>query len=453
MENTRDKLNEDADKMIEFGMEHEYLLTAFNDIFGKRIVNQGYVDGSFILATSVRGTYYSQLKGSRLQKLYAKGCVPSENVDIMIEYLTNIVSDPEELTKLEKEALVFWIFLPYLGLLKHGKRKDYLLLILQKVIKYSLSSRRRRVNLAVSHGVIYDKNKCVINIVSSIEEYAGEIFSLKENHTDNMMYYRGHSRLNYLLQPGIKRDRQWLENESIMYQELLVRCAQDFIHCQTHLDYLVEMQHYGLPTRLLDITENPLVALYFACCNNRNDLGEIIVLCTNPVNVKYAKSDTVALLSALPTLSYDEQENLYQMCINGILERDDEEYRKLAGKLAAEVKSRNPAFEPRIRKDDLLGHVFVIPVRNNQRIMKQEGSFIVCGLDGEYDEDYFLDSLRCRDDKDKKIIFVVEKKSKILEELDVLSINRASLFPEIDDVAEYIREKYRKVGKDRGEET
>lgn len=432
-------------------MKHEYLLTAFDDVFGKRIVNQGYVDGSFILGASVRGTYYSQLKGSRLQKLYAKSCIPSENVDIMIDYLINIVGDLQELTRLEKEALVFWIFLPYISLLKHGKRKEYLLFILQKVIKYSPLNRGKRVNLAVSHGVIFDKNKCVINFVSSIEEYAGEIFSLKENHTDNMMYYRGHSRLNYLLQPGIKREKHWLENESIMYQELLVRCAQDFIRCQTHLDYLVEMQHYGLPTRLLDITENPLVALYFACCSNVNDLGEIIVLCTKPVNVKYAKSDTVAILSALPTLSYDEQENLYQLCTNGIRERDDEEYRKLAGKLAAEVKSRNPAFEPRIRKDDLLGHVFVIPVRNNQRIIKQEGSFIVCGLDEEYDEDYFLDSLRCRDDKNKRIIFVVEEKNKILEELDVLSINRASLFPEIDDVAEYIREKYRKVGKDGGE--
>ena len=76
----------------------------------------------------------------------------------------------------------------------------------------------------------------------------------------------------------------------------------------------------------------------------------------------------------------------------------------------------------------------------------------MCGLDGEYDEDYFLDSLRYRDDKDKRVIYVVDEKDKILEELDVLSINHASLFPEIDDVAEYIREKYRKVGKDRGEE-
>ena len=43
-----------------------------------------------------------------------------------------------------------------------------------------------------------------------------------------------------------------------MYQELIIRCASDFAQCQSHLDYLVEMQHYGLPTRLLDITENPL---------------------------------------------------------------------------------------------------------------------------------------------------------------------------------------------------
>lgn len=40
-------------------------------------------------------------------------------------------------------------------------------------------------------------------------------------------------------------------------------------------------------------------------------------------------------------------------------------------------------------------------------------------------------------------MLVVKNKDKIAQELDTLSINRASLFPEIDDVAEYIKEKYR----------
>ena len=40
---------------------------------------------------------------------------------------------------------------------------------------------------------------------------------------------------------------------------------QSFSECKSALDYLVQMQHYGLPTRLLDMTTNPLVALYFAC--------------------------------------------------------------------------------------------------------------------------------------------------------------------------------------------
>ena len=172
-------------------------------------------------------------------------------------------------------------------------------------------------------------------------------------------------------------------------------------------------------------------------------MGEVILLCTEAENVKYAKSDTAAVLAALPTMSFEEHRQLLRMCRNGLREEDDEEYQKLAGKLAAEIKSRNPAFEPRIKKEDLLGQVFVTPTRNNQRIAKQDGSFIVCGLSGKYGESNSLDSLRCIDENGKKIVLVVKNKDKIAQELDTLSINRASLFPEIDDVAEYIKEKYR----------
>lgn len=166
------------------------------------------------------------------------------------------------------------------------------------------------------------------------------------------------------------------------------------------------------------------------------------MLTTGQDHVRYAKSDTAALLAALPTLNYREQAQLYRLCMNGLPEAEDAEYQELAGKLASEVKSRNPAFEPRIRKSDITGHVFVTPIRNNQRIMKQDGSFIICGLTGEGGDSDNLDSLRCKDSEGKQLVLVINDKETILKELDTLSINRATLFPEIDDVAEYLKGKY-----------
>lgn len=448
MEDYERKLIENAVKIVEFGQEHTYLDNAFYHVFGQHLMKEGYVDGSFVLEAYGRGTYYTQLKNSVLQPLYAKSCIPSENVDKMIDYLESIVGTEAKLNQLEKEALVFWIFLPYLALSKRERRQFYLLCILkgfmgQWVEDMDEDYGDKSWELVVVQSVIFDQNLCDVEIVTSVEQYASHTFALKRKNPDKALFYRGHSRMDYSLLPGIKREKNWRQKENIMYQELLVRCAQDFAHCQTHLDYLVEMQHYGLPTRLLDITENPLVALYFTCCSNRNKMGEVILLCTEAENVKYAKSDTAAVLAALPTMSFEEHRQLLRMCRNGLREEDDEEYQKLAGKLAAEIKSRNPAFEPRIKKEDLLGQVFVTPTRNNQRIAKQDGSFIVCGLSGKYGESNSLDSLRCIDENGKKIVLVIKNKDKIAQELDTLSINRASLFPEIDDVAEYIKEKYR----------
>ncbi len=441
------KLTEDAQALAEFGQGHKYLRDAFWNVFGQRIILEGYVDGNYILAAKTKGTYYSQLQDSRIRPLYAKACVVSEYIETMLEYLESIVPDGIKLNQLEQEALVFWIFLPYIAISKWEKRKFYLLQVLEQFLQMKMCDYAEEENpeweLCEIEGVIFNRILCNVKIITSVEQYAKDTFYLKEKTSDEMLFYRGHSRVDYLLLPSIKREKNWLHNESIMYRELLVRCAKSFTHCQSHLDYLVEMQHYGLPTRLLDITENPLVALYFACCSNKDKVGEVIVLCTELENVKYAKSDTAAILAALPNLNYEEQRRLFHLCKNGKSEAADKEYGRLAGKLAAEVKSLNPAFEPRIKKENLLGQVFVIPSRNNQRIIKQDGSFIVCGLSGKAGESNSLDCLRYLDEDDRKIVMIIKNKDKILQELDTLSINRASLFPEIDDVAEYIRDKYR----------
>lgn len=70
--------------------------------------------------------------------------------------------------------------------------------------------------------------------------------------------------------------------------------------------------------------------------------------------------------------------------------------------------------------------------------MKQDGAFILCGLDNQ---NGFLEKFRYRQDG-KKVVILISKKKKILEQLEAFSINRASLFPEIECVSEYLKNKY-----------
>ena len=118
MEKYKEKLRSDAQQLAEYADNSEYLTRAFFHIFGKKLLEEGYVDCSYILGALGKGTYYSRLKAqdSALYTLYAGSCITSENLEIMINYMSSIIGTQDRgLTPLEEEALVFWIFLPYLG--------------------------------------------------------------------------------------------------------------------------------------------------------------------------------------------------------------------------------------------------------------------------------------------------------------------------------------------------
>ena len=128
--------------------------------------------------------------------------------------------------------------------------------------------------------------------ISSIEEYI-EIVCKQHSqmYDENYSYYptapvllfRGQSNKNYSLLPSICRGRKYSNEFSLFNEERnLIELAKyrlpDIFHNSlSPIELLALLQHHGIPTRLLDVTENALVGLYFACNQSNDTDGEVIV--------------------------------------------------------------------------------------------------------------------------------------------------------------------------------
>ena len=97
------------------------------------------------------------------------------------------------------------------------------------------------------------------------------------------LLFRGQSNEEYELLPGIARgrgmscERTIFNDERNMIEMAKYKMPDVFRNDLTPLELLALLQHHGIPTRLLDVTENALVALYFACCSDFDKDGEVIV--------------------------------------------------------------------------------------------------------------------------------------------------------------------------------
>ena len=118
---------------------------------------------------------------------------------------------------------------------------------------------------------------CDSKEISSLSEYIEYIERLplpicKSDPFLNMKYYfRGQSNQNYRICPSIDREanKSSMNNWQILERALINSALEKLPNLFGMDDYparlLAKLQHYGIPTRMMDLTKSPLVALYFAC--------------------------------------------------------------------------------------------------------------------------------------------------------------------------------------------
>jgi hypothetical protein len=248
--------------------------------------------------------------------------------------------------------------------------------------------------------------------------------------SDQINLYRGHPDKMHKLQPSIFRRKEHRRVEKRILRELIAIQPNEFRDDRTVFEQLVRMQHYGLPTRLLDLTYNPLVGLYFACWKDEKVDGELLMFKLRKSGIKYFDSDTVSCVANLSNLTGPQRDEIREIRDTVALKQSD-----VGERLLHFIKAEKPYFLPRIELSDLRSILAVRPKQTNQRILAQQGAFLIFGLRTTLQDanNFGIQVVRTK--------VPASAKKKLLDELDGININASALFPEIESAAKYIMSK------------
>ena len=294
--------------------------------------------------------------------------------------------------------------------------------------------------------------------INNLHSYIEQICLLNDElskQAHNIPYeclFRGHSDINYTLLPNIARGRNTSSEVTIFNGERnlveLAKCKYPdvFREEMKPIEILALLQHYGIPTRLLDVTENALVALYFACCSKPDSNGEVFVFLNKDNHVDNAPiinaiADSYRLIrgcdysleyfykAALNQPYFTEQRHIFEICSDELSGDDWVE------QCCSEV-------------------LFVYAPVHTLRQQLQQGRFILFPnriTDNYGTNEKVFETIIDPISKENKCIkerFIIEKQSKmtILRDLQLCGISESTLFCDsIDIVCKGIVDKVRRM--------
>ena len=349
------------------------------------------------------------------------------------------------------------------------------------------------------------ENKEIPHEINSVSDLSKILQTLGEPEKGHTRFFRGHGDESWQMLPSIYRETYLIENEDKIIKDALTYCPDDFSPSDTLFEKLVKLQHYGYSTRLLDLTTNALVALYFAAQpykekkpysdEYKSKDGELIIFDIPNEHIKYGDSDTVAILSAISLRKqpfyileiidqadsaewyakdefekenkekYYPSEEEYNFCTdrersawNSLIDLYKEQL-ELVGKeaflssfnsdadiisLLHDIQTDKPSFRPVINPDDLQRVLCVRAKLNNARISRQQGCFLLFGIDGSKLKSAAIpDEWQRLASNSQKILVKAENKSAIMQELKSFGISKRTLFPELEAQAKEIMDYYK----------
>ncbi len=245
---------------------------------------------------------------------------------------------------------------------------------------------------------------CTIYKDTSIETLS-DFFAVFHGLLDDgkTFWFRGHSKRDYKLCPSALRPDELAKRNTAL---ALVTDMKRFLEMKLprppapddHLGWIQVAQHYGLPTRLLDWTQNAAVALFFACCSHEDTDGLVVVL--NPIELNQRVDPRSPRV-------FNAQKDA--MTIAPYLELDGKQVKR-GGRHSIAIN----------------------PTWNSERIAMQQGAFTLHGSTA-------FELGRSQASSLLYVPILREHKTSLLNELGRVGIGEMFIFPEPEHVCSHLR--------------